>query len=208
MPPRIFISWIGACAVGEAMGLAFSGVVAGLVGAIFAPAAGEPSPWMIRGLMVFAGFVEGACVGGAQVALLRRRFPELSAWGFTAVTGLGMAAGWAVGSVVAGGSEDFSSPNSGTMIVYALASGVGLGAILGTAQALLLRRHSEVARRWITANVIGWALAMLVSYFGTNAMPAGAYGPGALGVLLITGGLMGAVVGVSTGLLAPRRHAT
>jgi hypothetical protein len=205
VPFRVLISWVGACALGEALGLTFSGVIAGIVGAVFAPAVGDPSPWMIRGLMILAGFLEGACVGGAQVALLRRRFPELSAWGFTAATGFGMAAGWAIGSVVAGGSEDFVSPNAGTMIVFALASGIGLGAILGTVQALLLRRHTEASRRWIAANVLGWSVAMVVSYLGTNAMPGGAYGAGALGVLLITGGVMGAIVGLATGLLAPRR---
>ncbi len=205
MPVRVLISWVGACALGEALGLTFSGAIAGVVGAIFAPATGDPSPWMIRGLMILAGFLEGACVGGAQVALLRRRFEGLSPWRFTVATGFGMAAGWAIGSVVAGGSEDFVSPNAGTMVVFALASGVGLGAILGTVQALVLRRHTRAARRWITANVVGWSLAMVVSFFGTTAMPGGAYGPGALGVLLLTGAVMGAIVGLATGLLAPPR---
>jgi len=205
MDARSFIQWISACALGEAVGLTFSGLVAAVVGSIFAPEFGEPSPWLLRGLMVFAGFFEGACVGGAQAAILRQRFPELSAPKFTVATGVGMALGWALGSFVAGGSDDFLSPNLGTMLVFALASGVGLGAILGTAQAMLLRHHTRAARRWIVANVIGWALAMVISYFGTNAMPGGAYGPGALGVLLVTGAAMGMVVGVATALMAPSR---
>jgi hypothetical protein len=204
MSSRAFISWISACAIGEALGLAFSGVIASVVGVIFAPASGDPSPWLLRGLMIFAGFFEGACVGAAQAALLRARFPELSAPWFTVMTGVGMAVGWAVGSFVAGGSEDFASPNTGTMILFALASGVGLGAILGTAQATLLRHHTDAAPRWIVANVVGWALAMVVSFFGTNALPSGGYGPGAIGVLLITGASMGAIVGVTTALSQPR----
>jgi hypothetical protein len=203
---RAFISWISACAIGEALGLAFSGVIASVVGVIFAPASGEPSPWLLRGLMIFAGFFEGSCVGAAQAALLRQRFPELSAAKFTVMTGAGMAVGWAVGSFVAGGSEDFASPNPGTMIVFALAAGVGLGAILGTAQASLLRHHTAAAPRWIVANVVGWALAMVVCYFGTSQMPDAGYGPGGVGILLVTGAAMGAVVGVVTGLSTPRRE--
>jgi hypothetical protein len=199
----MFMRWVAACAVGEALGLSLSGVVAAVVGAVFAPDVGDPAPWMLRALMVLAGFIEGACVGAAQSALLRQRFPDLSAVNFTLVTGVGMAAGWGLGSALAGGAEDFASPNLGTMVVFALGSGVGLGAILGTAQALLLRRHTASAHRWIAANAVGWGFAMLLSYFGTNAMPEGVYGAGALGVLLVTGAGMGVIVGMATGLISP-----
>jgi hypothetical protein len=37
-------------------------------------------------------------------------------------------------------------------------------------------------------------------------MPDAGYGPGGVGILLVTGAAMGAVVGVVTGLSTPRRE--
>lgn len=201
MDGKTFIRWVGACAVGEALGLTLSGLIAALVGVVVSPDIGSPDPLFLRAAMIAAGFVEGACVGAAQVSVLRGLWGSVSAPKFIVMSGAGMALGWALGSYLISGTESFNNPDLGTMLFAALVSGLGLGVVLGALQTWALGRVA-VARRWAGANAVGWSLAMVVSFFGTNAMPAGAYGPGALGVLLVTGAAMGAVVGVSTAVLA------
>ncbi|MBW2462849.1 MAG: hypothetical protein JRH11_14450 [Deltaproteobacteria bacterium] len=201
MDGKTFIRWVGACAAGEALGLSLSGVIAALVGVLASPEIGSPDPLLLRGAMVAAGFVEGACIGAAQVSILRHLFGDVSVPKFILMSGAGMALGWALGSYLISGTESFNNPDLGTMLFAALVSGLGLGVVLGAMQTWALGRVAG-ARRWVAGNAVGWSLAMMISFFGTNAMPAGAYGPGALGVLLVTGAAMGAVVGVSTAVLA------
>ena len=58
-------------------------------------------------------------------------------------------------------------------VQYALALLLGLvtGPILGSAQALVLRRHARPASRWLWANATAWALGMPVIFLGMDLVP-------------------------------------
>jgi len=104
----------------------------------------------------------------------------------------------------------FTGPDSGAapgemsdLMIYTLAAamGIGLGAILGAAQWLALRRHVPKAGWWIPANALAWMLGMVVVFLGTSFIPAeGITAPVAL-ILLLFVVAAGAVVGAVHGLV-------
>lgn len=82
----------------------------------------------------------------------------------------------------------------------ALAMGLMLGAVFGFGQWLVLRRHANHSARWITANALGWALAMLL-IFAAASVPGQHTAVGLLWGIYITAGLLaGLSVGIITGL--------
>jgi hypothetical protein len=78
-----------------------------------------------------------------------------------------------------------------------------MGAVLGAAQAWVLRRQVPHPWRWVTANLVAWAVAMPIIFGGANL-------PGADWPLLavaasgtVTGLMAGAALGLVSGLLLP-----
>jgi hypothetical protein len=70
-----------------------------------------------------------------------------------------------------------------------------MGAILGAAQALVLRGRVRHPWRWVTANALGWVVAMAVIFTGsTTAGASWSSRP----VLLGYGALTGAAAGVAS----------
>ena len=86
-----------------------------------------------------------------------------------AVAGLGWASASAP-AVFAGdaGQEDAGAPAWPLILVGGALLGAGMGALLGAAQALALRRLVAHPRRWVAANVLGWAPAMAVIFLWSD----------------------------------------
>jgi MFS family permease len=200
---KFLLRWISACAIGESIGLTTSGIVAALVVPLVVDESAEPSPVILRAIMIGAGALEGAALGMAQQAVLGRWLESFSRRAWVLATSLGMAAGWALGTVLTSGDTP-EQPNVGTMILYAVLMGAALGSVMGIASALVLRETSARLGPFVASSAVAWACAMVVSYFGANALPAGDYGPLALVFGLVTGAGMGGLVGLGTGVVLVR----
>lgn len=200
-PTRGYVPWIGACALGEAVGL----VAAGALNAILAPrlALAGAEPWVLSGLMLAAGAIEGAYFGLAQWLVLRTRFPGVGAGRWALATALGFVGSWTVGAL-ASQLETGGDPSSGVVIAVALATGLVLGLGVGLAQAMVLWRHVASPGRWVALNAAGWMLGMVVSFLGARILPPGPYDLTSLLVGLATGAGVGITVGAVTGVAVRR----
>ncbi len=194
---RRILVWTAACAVGEGLGLTLSAAVAALAVPLVAPGNEAPDAAVQHALMIGAGAIEGACLGAVQAAGLRRWIGRVSFGGWVAASAVGMAISWAIGTAIGG---DIGGEGLGDIVAFASVSGLAIGVIQGTGQALVLYRHVRRGRAWLIGSALGWPPAMLATSFGAALVPADAYGPLAFGLLFVTGACAGALVGLATGL--------
>lgn len=128
------------------------------------------------------GLVIGTGVGLAQWLVLRRRLPRVGWWIVLSILGFGV--GNALGEALV---ATVSSP------VRDVLDGALIGASVGAAQWLLLRRRVSGAELWLPANVVGWAVGWTLIGLGegSETWPVVAvYAVGALGAAvaaIITG---------------------
>lgn len=152
------MAWILSCTLAEALGIGAAATAAVL-------ARGSPS--LELGAVVAAGAVEGTALGVLMGRQLHRRLPSLRVGAFTAVTVLFAVLGWGLGmgASMRGGDETAAPPFLWALVA---AGGLGLvmGALLGAAQWLVLRRHARNAGRWITWSALGWVPAMMAIFAG------------------------------------------
>ena len=80
-----------------------------------------------------------------------------------------------------------------------MAAGLVLGALLGAAQALALRRHIAGVGPWILASALGWMVGLLFAFIGVALTPE----PGAslfnIAVMLVCGACMAIAPALATG---------
>jgi hypothetical protein len=122
--------------------------------------------WLLAGVLPaeFALVVTGLVIGGLQWVVLRQRVPQTGWWVLASTAG--WTGGWAIVNVSV-------RPEFGFL------TGAVLGAAMGIAQWLFLRRHFYQAGWWILVSVLGWTA----------------------GLTLLTGPLLvGAVAGAVTGI--------
>jgi len=183
--------WILACAVGEAVGLVFAGIVAAAA-MPGAEATEDAMSWLGHGPMLLAGLLEGSSIGTAQWWALRGRVGTLRLGPFVSVTATAMALSWGMGSMMSL-LEPAGPPSATFVLLVAALSGAGVGVIIGASQWLVLRRHGRAGLMWIGTTTGGWALGMTVQTIGASLLPAGPYEP--------VMALLGLVTGASTGLV-------
>jgi hypothetical protein len=182
------LHWFLACALGEAAGIA---VVATTYAA------------MDRGLLtglalpsLAAGAWEGACLGTAQALILRRFRIAAPRWiGLTlaaAVLGYGLSLLGGAGQ----GGDGQAEPSLAMMGLLGAGLGVVMGAMMGTLQALAGRGRLR-ARRWICANMAGWAPAMAAIMLGAGSVDASF----SLACIATAGAVSGAIAGLALGVI-------
>ncbi|GAA4350156.1 hypothetical protein [Microbacterium rhizosphaerae] len=193
-PPPSLLRWTALCAAAETLGMAASAVATRTAQTLVAdPARGL---WII----VAGGLIEGMALGVAQGAgLARWLHGRRLRW--VLVTVLVAGIGWAAGSAPAALTTDEGGGEPPRLLILAGAAGLGLvmGALLGAAQAVVLRGRAAHPWRWIPASALGWTAAMPVVFLGAGF--AGADWPlaavAALGA--VTGMVGGAVLGLVSG---------
>ncbi|MHB0923567.1 MAG: hypothetical protein ACYC3H_06350 [Bellilinea sp.] len=100
-------------------------------------------------------------------------------------------------------STQTAAVESEQWVILLLAAGMGLvgGLILSYYQWRVLRKHVYGSRVWLPANMLGWMLGMPLIFWGIDmAQKITDPAPQILlmvGVLLVTGAIVGAVHGVS-----------
>ena len=190
-------SWVLACATAEAFGMAASAGAARAAGAT-----GTTTGFV---LVVAGGLVEGTALGALQATVIRTRLGvSRPTWIVATVVVAGL--GWAAASAPAALSGDSggSPPALGWILAGAVALGSAMGAVLGVAQAAVLRRAGvRHPWRWVTANATGWAVAMPVIFTGATTAGASWPWPVVVGYGAITGALAGAALGLVTGAFLP-----
>jgi hypothetical protein len=119
--------------------------------------------------------VMGLVLGAAQWPVVQAHLPRSGWW--VLATGLGWMAGFQLGSLLA-----YRFGLAG--IAFGLLVGVVTGAVLGLFQWVYLQRWVSRAGWWVPASIFAWASSLIYFRPGPNAL----------------GGLMGALVGLVTGL--------
>jgi hypothetical protein len=178
---NLWLQWVIANVAGEVLGLGLAGAVA----AVMVLTIGEPETTLIAfvmaGVMIAAGTLEGVIVGFAQWLVLRRRLRRLSRREWITATAIGALFAWAIGmapsTLMALNRSAGSSPppEMSDTVKYALAAvmGAALGTILGIPQWRALRRYVSGASLWVWGNTAAWAVGMPVVFIGAGASPAG-----------------------------------
>jgi hypothetical protein len=129
------------------------------------------------------GVIIGTAVGLGQWLALRRSLPG-SAWWIVA-TLIGFGVGKLLGDAIA-------EQISGTL-GYVL-SGAAIGAVLGVAQWVVLRRHVGEAWWWVVASAVAWAVGWgLISAVGEGSGEQ-------LAMTYLVGGVGAAAAGTITGI--------
>ena len=97
--------------------------------------------------IVLDAIVLGVCVGALQWDVLRHKFDHAQWWILATVVGWGI--GLPIGIFIIGN-------------VASVAVGLTIGAIVGIAQWLVLRRRVHPASLWIFANITTWAVSIAI----------------------------------------------
>jgi hypothetical protein len=191
--------WITVTVLGEAIG--FGGAMAvgrGVFSLVGEPGTGALAELFMLGLSATAGLVEGACLGLAQWLVLRRSFPRLPLRHWVLFTAVGAALAWVIG-MGAGTHAPALAPPAVVLVVIIMAAGLVLGALLGAAQALALRRHIGGVGPWIFASALGWMIGLLFAFIGVAMTPE----PGAslynVAVMVACGAAMAIAPAIATG---------
>lgn len=193
---RLLGPWIAATVLAEALGFAAAMAIGRGTYALLGAQAFGPLAELALSLVV--GAVEGACLGAGQWRVLRRRVPAVGASAWIAATASGGALAWMLGMAVGPRLEPPGS--SAALAVLMIGSGLVLGGVLGGAQALALRARPRLARRWVPASAVGWALGLLFAYAGVAVLPGDGLGPAAIAVLALAGAAMAVLPALATGL--------
>lgn len=207
--PHLLRDWVAANTAGEILGLGVAVILAlGLAQARELPPGLEIL--IVTGAFLVIGAYEGALVGTAQWLALRRALPGVEATSWIGATVVGAVVAWMLGRLPGAladwraGEVAMEPLSPAVTLLLSLAAGAALGAILGIAQWLVLRRHVQHAGTWILANAVAWMCAMPLIFFaaGLPAAHASLLSIGALVLLAV--GVAGAVVGVIEGVFLRR----
>jgi len=184
------VAWVLACALAEMIGMTASASAArAAVGMPLAPG---------LGIVVLGGLIEGSALGILQSAWLARRFPGVSRAGWIATTILIAGIGWAAASAPAALTpDDGVAPSVFLVLVGAAGLGLVMGAVMGVAQAFVLRGAVRHPWRWISISALSWAPTMVIIFAGATlpdaSWPTASVIPWGALTGLVAGAILGAV---------------
>lgn len=165
--------------------------------AIAARAAQQAAPSTGLLIVVVGGIVEGLALGILQAAWMATRFPGLSRLWWVVTTVVVAGVGWTLASAPATLGEA-SGPQPALIVILVAAAGLGMamGALMGAAQALVLRRVVSHPWRWVPISAVAWTPAMVLIFAGAT-LPDATW-PTALVIVVaaLTGLAAGAVLGL------------
>ncbi|HYP04073.1 MAG TPA: hypothetical protein VER57_05935, partial [Cyanobium sp.] len=156
-------------------------------------------------LVVGGGLVEGIALGGLQAAGLGRMLPGLNRLRWLLVTVAVAGVGWAAASAPAtlSGDDGGAAPPLLLILGGTLLLGAAMGAVLGSAQATVLRPHVRHPWRWTGASAAAWAPAMAVIFLGAGAPETDWSLPTVVALGTLTGLAAGTVLGLVSGWFLP-----
>lgn len=202
-------SWVFACVVAETIGMA-TAAGAARTASNLADHDAPHAALLGFAVVLAAGLVEGTALGLSQSKVLSGWLAGGGRACWLLVTIVLAGVGWAAGSApqslnpapVAAGSE----PPLLLVIAGATVIGLVMGALLGAAQGTVLRGRVRHPWRWVSANALGWAVAMPVIFVGASTPSATWSTAGVIATGAVTGALAGAALGLVTGWFLPSLH--
>jgi len=203
--PLSLSRWTALCAVAEAVGMTAAATAAKVSQTLIGQPVNNREVLLALTIAVGGGLVEGVALGGLQAWGLGRLLPGLNRPRWVLVTTAVAGAGWAGASAVAGGSgqDDGAAPALLFILVGAIVIGAVMGALLGAAQATVLRGQVRHPWRWVTANMVAWAPAMAIIFAGAAVPGADWPAKTVIPLATVTGLAAGAVLGLASGWFLP-----
>jgi hypothetical protein len=191
------------CAAGEAIGMTVAAGCATLLNHTLGEPQSLAGRLLVVAVMAIAGAIEGLSLGYFQWRVLRTRFPPPAGRAWVGATTAVAAGGWLLGMLppaLMGGAQGGAGLTASVTFLLAIVMGLGMGAALGAGQWLALRPYARRSAGWITANMLGWSIAMLWVFLGATLpehdTPASA--------VLLLGAVCGAAAGMTLGLITGR----
>jgi len=205
---RFYRQWVLACAAGELIGIGTATMAGMGVNAWI----GEPQSNTAR-LIVLATFggvgaIEGGALAALQWNVLRRRLPRLRLTEWSVPTIIIATTGWIAGMSpslwLAHANTPVPPAEPALMVVLMLAAltGAAAGLAFGAAQWFVLRRHAELAHRWIWIHAPAWALGMGAIFLGASLPNADSSRWTIASCGLAGGALGGVLLGAVSGIFA------
>lgn len=211
---HFYLDWVLANAAAETIGIGAAALIAIQMSSTNTDI-GAFHPLLIMLSVVLAGtLIEGVFVGLFQGITLRHFIPI---WKWTLYTSIGAGIAWILGMLPSTIMELMSIQSDMTVVSEAgmnmaevspiatvlMAAGMGLvlGPFLAVPQWLLLRKAlARPTWLWIPANMIAWAVGMIVIFGSMDYIPvdlsplmAAIWGAG---IGLVTGGIVGLIHGI------------
>lgn len=203
-PPRLG-RWVLLCTAAETLGMTAAAAAAKIsIVRIGEPSGGREVAAALS-LVVAGGLVEGIALGALQARGLADWLPRRRRTAWVLVTVVVAGLGWAGASApgVLSSADGGAPPPLLLVLAGAVGLGVAMGAVLGGAQALVLRGQVPHHLRWVGANALAWAFAMPVIFVGATSAQTGWSLAGVTLLGAVTGAAAGAVLGLVTGWLLP-----
>lgn len=197
--PLVLRHWVLACVAAETIGMTAASAAAWTSRDL-------DSTLLVWAVVVAGGLVEGVALGGLQAHALRPWLGARSRRAWFVVTVLVAGVGWGAASApsaAAGDSATGTEPPLALILLAAAGLGLAMGALLGVAQSLVLRRELPRAWRWAWVSALAWTLTMPVIFLGATRPDASWSLPALLLTGALTGALAGATYGAATALLLP-----
>lgn len=201
---RFVKKWVSACLWGIVFGIGVAAILAYFYFFYY----GSPSNYteysIFISTLVVGGALEGLITASFQYRVIRLRYPGLRYGRWTGYTIIAAIIGWLVGVVPSFFIQpeeaiNYQSYSFLIMIGLNCIFGLGLGVLFGFFQWLELRRCTIQGYRWITANALGWMIAIVV-IFVTATIPQPTTSIYLIIVLgIFAAALSGAVIGLITG---------
>ncbi len=205
----LWLKWVAANTLGEMIGLGTTIAVLGLGLSVINGISGVLGILAGYGLAIITGILEATVVGWAQWRVLNPWLPKITFKAWWVATLIGALIAYCLGYLpstimsLQDQSTQSTAVESEQWVIFLLAAGMGLvgGLILSYYQWRVLRKHVNGSRVWLPANMLGWMLGMPLIFWGIDmAQKITDPAPQILlmvGVLLVTGAIVGAVHGVS-----------
>lgn len=160
--------WVALSAVGMSAGVLLAGELIALVLWRWDGLHSVPASIALLTTLFVAGAGHGAAMGAAQSVLLRRR-TGIDRRNWILVTAAGAAIAWMIGGTI--NFIDAGPWDAAERMRAILLGGLALGALLGTAQWLLLRRHVEDSLAWVPANALAWVVGTGLGVIALDSFP-------------------------------------
>jgi hypothetical protein len=174
-----------------------------------------PDTWQGRSALALTVVVAGGLVEGAALGILQGRVVGVvldsptGAVGrrWATVTLLVAGLGWAAASapsVYAAPDSSAAQPPTPLVLLGAAGLGAAMGAVLGLAQAAVLRGRVAHPARWVGISTVAWTPTMAVIFTGATLPSAGWPWQAVVALGAVTGLAAGTLLGLLSGPLLPR----
>jgi hypothetical protein len=192
---RILRKWTLASAASGLAAMAIIGAAATLV-VVLSPGLAQLGP-MSWAVVPATAWLIGMALSAAQWTVARPLLGDVEreAWSRATIYSSLMA------GLITLAVASWGTPMSGDplpLLLLALVTGAAAGAILGAAQAVVLRRHLGGGAAWVGINAVAWSITFGVGFVGVSLASELPAVPRALAVLA-TGAVSGVVTGLITG---------